>query len=319
MSSARPSSSARASSSPHDAAAPGPDFVIVGAQKSASTALAETLRQHPAVFMPEGETHYFRDPEFRTAAPEQLRRLFAASSGATRRGIKCPDYLGQEACARRLADALGLVDIIAVLRDPVERAISHYYWLVRWGQLPVESADVGLERILDGEYAGLRYVDELLEYGLYGKHLERYRAIYGDDRMLVLLDSDLREEAGASRARVYRFLGVDPDFEPRIARRGRNEGVYPLRRLAFLRRRNRFVYDNGNPQTGLLRRPTRIDQALLNASVVLADRYLLAPFVGNEKPALDPHVRKLLREFYADDIEKTQELIRRDLSHWLAD
>lgn len=295
-----------------------PDFVIVGAQKSASTALAESLRQHPSIFMPAGETHYFRDPEFKTSTPEDLRALFAGSRGASRRGIKCPDYLGQEPCAQRIADELGMVDIIAVLRDPVERAVSNYYWLMRWGQLPVEPVDVGMWRLLRGEYSGLRQADEILEYGLYGKHLKRFLRTFGENRVVVLLDSDLRADADEARRGVYRFLGVDGDFQPTIRRRSRNEGVYPLRRLKVLRLRNRFVYDNGDPQTGRLRRPTRVDQALLNASVVLADRYLVAPWVGNEKPQLSPDVRAALREYYDEDVRMTETLTGRDLSAWRA-
>ncbi len=293
-----------------------PDFVIVGAQKSASTALAESLRQHPAVFMPRGETHYFRDPEYQQARPEDLARLFAGSQEVARRGIKCPDYLGQPACAERIAEELGLIDIIVVLRNPVDRAISQYYWLMRWGQLPVAPVEVGMRRLMAGEYRGLRYADEVLEYGLYGKHLERYLGRYGTDRVLVFLDSDLRADPAGTRAQVYRFLGIDEDFVPHIARRSRNEGVYPLSRIRFLRMRNRFVHDNGDPQTGLFRPPTRLDHTLLNGAVVLADRYLLAPFAGNEKPALDPELARELQDFYADDIARTEALIGRDLSSW---
>jgi hypothetical protein len=293
-----------------------PDFVVVGAQKSASTALAESLRQHPDIFMPPGETHYFRDPEYGSARPDDLRALFSGSEGVRRRGIKCPDYLGQEPCAKRIDAELGKVDIIVVLRNPVDRAVSSYYWLMRWGQLPVEPLNQGMRRLLDGEFRGVRWADDVLEYGLYGKHLERYRAMFGEERMIVLLDVDLRQNAEQARARVYRHLGVAEDFEPRIARRSRNEGVYPLHRLRFLRLRNRFVYDNGDPMTGTMRRPTRPRQALPNAAVVLADRYLLAKVYGNERPHLDPEVAERLRSFYAEDIEKTEALIGRDLSAW---
>jgi hypothetical protein len=294
-----------------------PNFVIVGAQKSGSTVLAESLRQHPQVFMPAGETHYFMDPYYGTAEPRDLQRLFASDHGARRRGIKCPDYLGQEQCAQRIASELGLVEILAVLRDPVSRAISNYYWWMRWGALPVEPVDVGMMRVLNGEYAGVRQADEILEFGLYGKHLERYLDIYGPDRVLVLLDEDLKADAEATRARVYRFLGVDEHFEPRLTRRSGNEGVYPLRRLKFLRMRNRFVYDNGDPMTGTMRRPTRAVQALPNAAVVLADQYVLKRFLGNERPPLSRQVESALREFYAEDVKKTQSLIDRDLSAWL--
>jgi hypothetical protein len=293
-----------------------PDFAVVGAQKSASTALAESLRQHPDIFMPAGETHYFRDPEYATAVPGDLQRLFVGTGDVKRRGFKCPELLGQEPCAQRLASELGDVDIIAVLRNPVDRALSHYSWLVRWGQLPVEPVDEGLRKLLRGEFRGIRQADEILEFGLYGKHLERYLSVFGQDRLVVLLDSDLRRNPQDARAQVYGHLGVDEQFEPRIPRSSRNEGVYPLRRLRFLRLRNRFVFDNGDPMTGTLRRPTRPLQALPNAAIVLADRYLLAPLLGNERPPLSADVRDRLVTFYAKDVEKTEALIGRSLSEW---
>jgi hypothetical protein len=54
-----------------------------------------------------------------------------------------------------------------------------------------------------------------------------------------------------------------------------------------------------------------------NAAVVLADRYLLAPVFGNDRPRLDPELERLLRNFYAEDIERTEALIHRDLSAWV--
>jgi hypothetical protein len=173
-----------------------------------------------------------------------------------------------------------------------------------------------MRRLLDGDFHGVRWADEALEYGLYGKHLERYLEVFGADRVVVLLDSDLRRDPRGARATLYRHLGVADDFEPRVARRSRNEGVYPPARLRFLRLRNRFVYDNGDPMTGTMRRPSRLRQALPNAAIVLADRHLLAPVLGNDRPSLEPEVRDVLTDFYAEDIEKTEALIARDLSDW---
>jgi hypothetical protein len=173
-----------------------------------------------------------------------------------------------------------------------------------------------MRKLLRGEFQGVRYADDVLEYGLYGKHLQRYASVFGDGRLVVLLDSDLRRSPKEARAQVYRHLGVDENFEPRLLRRSRNEGVYPLQRLRFLRLRNRFVYDNGDPMTGTMQRPNWPRQALLNAAIVLADRYVLAPIFGNDRPPLDPAVREQLVAFYAKEIEKTEAMIGRDLSEW---
>jgi hypothetical protein len=294
-----------------------PQFVIIGAHKSASTALADTLRQHTQVYMPAGETHHFRDPEYRSSRLGDLALLFGDSHPAKRRGIKCPDYLGQEPCAQRIASDLGLVDIIAVLRNPIDGALSNYYWRMRWGQLPVTPPEVGLRKVLQGRYVGVPKIQEILEYGRYANHWERYLRIFGPERILILLDSDLRRDPVAAQARCYSFLGLDSGFRPRLDRKSGNEGVYPIPRIRLLRAVNRFVYDNGDPLTGTLRRPKRVDQVLFLGMVVQADRYVMRPVVGNEKPVIDPGLRRKLRDFYEADIRGLEKLIDRDLTAWL--
>jgi len=59
-----------------------------------------------------------------------------------------------------------------------------------------------------------------------------------------------------------------------------------------------------------------MQQALPNAAVVLADRYVLASVLGNDRPPLDSEIKDVLLDFYADDIEKTEALIGRDLTSW---
>ena len=60
-----------------------PDFVIIGAMKAASTLITECLRQHPEVYMPRGETPYFRDPEYSWSGIEIVEGIFAGQPEAT--------------------------------------------------------------------------------------------------------------------------------------------------------------------------------------------------------------------------------------------
>lgn len=129
-----------------------PDFVIIGAGKSATTWLHMALRKHPEVFLPESETPFFEDPYY---CESDLTRLFSelrnAQANATV-GIKRPNYLCTPGCAVRLARHMPGALLIAMLRNPVERAVSQYFHLVRSGRLPVEDPDTVFSRYLGGQF-----------------------------------------------------------------------------------------------------------------------------------------------------------------------
>src|SRR5271166_1577090 len=115
-----------------------PDFAIIGAGKSATTWLHMGLRKHPEIFLPENETPFFEDPYY---CESDLRPLFSelrAARGYATVGIKRPNYLCTPGCADRLAKHIPRARLIAMLRNPVERAVSQYFHLVRSGRLPVE-------------------------------------------------------------------------------------------------------------------------------------------------------------------------------------
>src|SRR5258708_9728171 len=129
-----------------------PDFVIIGAAKSASTWLHLALRQHPAVYMPGDETPFFEDPYYNANdLGPLLAELKGAPPGAVV-GIKCPNYLCTPQCAPRLAQRLPHARLVAILRNPVDRAISQYYHLIRSGQFPVVSPAIAFSHYRAGRF-----------------------------------------------------------------------------------------------------------------------------------------------------------------------
>jgi hypothetical protein len=301
-------------------APPLPDFVIIGAQKAGSTALMQQLRDHPQVYLPAGETRYFRDPWYLFQDPSVLSSEVAtAKPGVRRRGIKCPDLLGLDECAPRVLDALGRVQLIAVLREPVSRAISAYYWYMQWGYLPVESPDVGLRRILDGAH-GDAYprAAEVLEFGLYGKHLARWTGLFGAERLLVLVDDDLRDQPERELSAAFGFLGV-PTGVPMPRRHASvNTGVYSVERLRFLQRRHRHILREIPGFTGrYLQRPRSPRGWAVDRSVAAIDRLVLSRIYSNDRPELPADLQERLAGYYRDDVIELQRLTGRDLSHWL--
>ncbi|MGH8905766.1 MAG: sulfotransferase domain-containing protein [Egibacteraceae bacterium] len=293
------------------------DFVIVGAQKAGSTHLGACLLDHPEVFLCRDEVPYFEDPFYSATPASELHRVFAQAQPGQRRGIHRPDYLARPECPARIRADAPAARILAVLRDPVARAISAYCWYVQFGLLPFEPAEVGLRRLLEGwSDPGYPHAGEVIEYGLYARHLRRYVAAFGRDQVLVLLSDELSDPGGL--ARVYRFLGVDPGHVPAALTRRSNEGVYDMRRLRVLRARRRlaFSWDSATRYTYRPRRRRKAISFLPNAVIVGLDQVLLARLFGNDKPELPETLIGQMRQRYAEDVDELAILLDRDLSAW---
>jgi hypothetical protein len=296
-----------------------PDFVIIGAQKAGSTALMRVLGEHPEVHMPPGETRYFRDPWFQMESPSVLdAQLQTDRPGVRRRGIKSPDLLGDVPCAQRLHDVLGDVDLIAILREPVDRAISAYFYYMQWGLLPLVPVESGLRSILAGEWTDQARAAEILEFGLYGKHLRRFTQLFPPQRLVTVLDEDLRADFAGTAGQVLAHLGVDTTVPlKRPSHLRSNEGVYSTARLRFLQRRQRYIVRSYPGYPGkYLQGPDGLRSRVMNRSIAAVDRLVLARLLDNSKPTISARLRGDLYAYYREDIRALSGLLGRDLSSW---
>lgn len=106
-------------------------FFIVGAQRCGTTCVREAFGSHPEIEMAEP---VLPEPKFflsRDAGPERYAELFTPKAGALVRGEKTVSYMESEQAARRIAARFPDAKILIMLRDPVERALSHYRFNVR--------------------------------------------------------------------------------------------------------------------------------------------------------------------------------------------
>lgn len=296
-----------------------PDFVIIGAQKSASTFLAHALNQHPDIYIPPRETHYFRNPDYLREPPATLLNLFADNGSARRLGIKSADYLARPECPARLRRDLDDPQLLVALRHPVDRAVSAYFWYLRWNCLPFAPLEVGLPKILSGEYSGTIYprAREVLDWGLYAKHLSRYLEHFSRDRLFVALDCELNHDSRDVVRSALEFIGVDPALGPHDVAERRNAGVYSLARLDVIRRRNRHLVPQESARTAMtIRLPHQPVPLLKAATLELLDRCVLARRDEHHPPTLPTKLKQHLEAFYAEDIAALGSLLGRDLSSW---
>jgi hypothetical protein len=294
-----------------------PNFLIIGAQKSASTFIHVCLAEHPEVFMPPNEIPYFEDPDFRETKREEFERLFSGVGGEKAVGIKRPNYLAKPEVPGRIKEMIPEAKLIAVLRNPVQRAVSAYFHYVNNGFIPPAPLERSMTRLLDGEYKkSYPKAEEILEYGLYHKHLERYLSFFDRGRILILFQDEIAKDNLAQLRRAYRFLEIDDSYVPRQLNDRPQAVVYSIPRLKVLRLRNERLYDYNSERTRLyIREQSRLDRAVCR-TIDRLDRHVLSRVFGNEKPALSEELRRRLHEFYAEDVNGLEELLGVSLERW---
>lgn len=209
---------------------PLPDFLVVCAQKCGTTALYAYLRWHPGITGPAWkevsyfDRHYRRgEAWYRGQFPSRPRlRLTERRTG--RRplvGEASPSYVLHPLAPERVAALVPDVRLVVLLRDPVDRAYSHYNHEVALGREPLsfeEALDAEPQR-LRGELERLGEVDYFsrpwwdhtyLARGRYAEQLERWLAVFPREQLLVLASERLRREPAGTYGRVLEHLGAAP-------------------------------------------------------------------------------------------------------------
>lgn len=296
-----------------------PQFIVIGAQKSASSFLQNCLTEHPAIWMPVGETAYFETPDYEDSPPRALASIFDGRPEPMC-GIKRPNYIGKPEVPPRIAADYPDIKLIAVLRNPVDRAISAYFHLIKSGTLPAIPIERGMPALLDQDPDFLRKhprAHEILEFGLYHKYLSMYRHFLDHDRLMVMLHEDILRDRLVCIQKSYRYLDVDDRFVPTQTIDSRPQAiVYQPTRLKLGTWRPRLLFKFNEDHTRMVGRTRNPLKIALAAGLVGLDRAVLAPLLGNPRPVVSDDLRQKLAAFYTQDRQELESLIERDLSHW---
>lgn len=297
-----------------------PNFLIIGAQKSASTFVHECVREHPNVFMPRQEIAFFQDPDYLESSASQFESIFNVVKNEKAIGIKCPDYLGRPECPERIRKHIPDAKLIVVLRNPVDRAVSAYYWFMQVGIIPVRPLEEGLGDVISGQYARqFPRSREILDYGFYYEHLMRYLKYFERRQLLILLQTDLQDSPRQAVSQIYNFLEIDESYVPRALTRQPKQSVYSLPRLRWLSMANRLFFysyrvnaDNKMALYPIENRLFRLCYYMMHG----IDRYLLAYIFGNKREKLSPNTRSALVERYTNDINNLEKYLGQELTEW---
>lgn len=212
-----------------------PDFLIVGAMRSGTSALAKLLRKHPDVFMPDTkELHYF-DREF-TRGLDWYARHFSAARPGQLVGEATPSYAYDVPSAERIAEAVPAARLVMLLRNPSERAYSHYWHERVRGDETRSFADALAaedERIRGGGLAD-RLAYSYVDRGRYAPQLERLDRL--GLRVEIVLFDDFQRDPGAAFHGVTDYLGLARVDAPTLGARYNQFTVERSRHLAQVAR-----------------------------------------------------------------------------------
>jgi hypothetical protein len=205
-----------------------PDFFIVGHPKCGTTALYETLRRHPQIYMPDGKEPWFFAPELHERTPprpegtprtlEQYLALFTAARPEQRVGEATALYLWSQTAAARIAEVQPAARIIAILREPASFLRSlHLQFLQTYVETEGDlrrALQLESERRQGRSIPRHSYWPQALLYSehvRYVEQLRRYHAVFAPENVLVLIYDDFRADNEGTVRAVLRFLDVDDD------------------------------------------------------------------------------------------------------------
>ncbi len=296
-----------------------PNFLIIGAAKAGTSSVFSYLGQHPDVFAsPAKEPNYFalagQRPSF--AGPgdsiinqasitdlDRYQALFRGAGQAAAVGEASTLYLYAPGAATAIRQDIPGARIIAILRDPAERAYSSFLHLRRDGREPAASFEEALdleERRIQQHWEHLWHYTRL---GYYYAQLQRYFEVFPREQIGVWLYDDLEADPARVLREVFAFLGVDPRFEPDMSIRHKVAGTPRSRTL-------HAVLTQPNPAKTLAKRllPAGVRSHVYGA--------LMQRNVQEHREHMRADTRRRLQALYRDDVERLAALLARDLCAW---
>lgn len=260
-----------------------PTFLIAGAMRCGTTSLNGYLRQHPQIAMSATKEVHFFDHQFHRGL-DWYRSQFTTDPAPPAVGEASPNYLFHTEAPARIADTLPDARLVIVLRNPIDRAYSHY-WLDR----SLGKVTVPFTAAIDTELAGERFT--YIARGRYRQQMERLFTLVDRRQVLVETFEEMIADPGSVFASVCRFIGVDDTVRPQIL--GESINAYTRYRSVRVRNLSKRLPRTARRAVGRLnqRPPARYE-------------------------AMDPGTRQRLESVFAEANDGIDDLLGRSLPAW---
>jgi len=285
-----------------------PNFIIVGAPKAGTTSLYHYLSEHPEVFMSEPkEVNYFSKIEieqqglyyqdFKAKDLKSYEAIFNSVSNEIAIGEGSVSYLFYPETPKKIKATIPDVKIIILLRDPIERAHSHYLMDFRMGLVNLSFEEI-VYKTSDHKKIDLFY-QQYIELGLYYKQIKRYIDTFGNAQIKIFLQEDLKNNTEKVIFDLYSFLDIDNSIiidtnqQHNAFSMPKNKVIHQLYSSYIIRSLIKTIFTE------------KIKEKIKNIF-----------FERKKKPKLNYKTKEYLQKIYFEDIKKLESLINQDLSQW---
>ncbi len=282
-----------------------PNFFIVGTPKAGTSSLYAYLNDIPEIYMsPIKEPNYFsRGTSFEKYRKKRIIRdeneylhLFSKVKDEKIVGEASPNYLADPEAPHLIHKVVPHARILISLRDPVERLISAYFMFQRLGVVKTSFHELLVKKSgSDEEIAMMNR--RLLQIGLYSENVKKYFDIFGREQVKVIIFEEFIKDAKGTIEEILRFLGISQKLD------NFKDEVH-----------NPFGVARGSIAQFIFRdyRIRTIAEKFLSPGQRMALREKLL-IKKQPKPKINPEDKKLLGEFYYDDVQKLQKILERKL------
>jgi hypothetical protein len=275
-----------------------PNLVVIGAMKSGTTSLHKYLDLHPHISMSARKELHFFDENWERGV-DWYRTHF--DEAAPVRGESCPNYTKfpqHRGVAERIHHVVPEAKLIYLVRDPIERVVSHYVDSCAFGRINVSFVDA----------LATEHGEHMLNCSRYALQLEQYTPYFDRERVLIVEAEALRDRREATLNRVFAFLGLDPELrEDEVAATLNSSETMTLKTTLGYRLEGTVGALRGTWLHSKL--PTRQARRLLN-------RYHAATARPIERPHVDGRTLERLRRALSDDTERFRALTGQSFAGW---
>lgn len=279
-----------------------PNFIVIGAQRSGTTALDRYLRQHPDIYLSNvtKELRFFVKMKQDSRAFSDYAQYFHTWAGETAIGDVTPHYLYFPYVADMIATYLPNVRLIATLRNPIDRAYSAYCYTLRTGR-EWRTFERAIEETVDDDL-----LRDYVGVGRYSIQLQRYLQHFDPAQIKIILFDDLINTPQQTLADICAYLDVDPSWRfevfPKHSQQT-NTAMYPA--YPFLQRTLAYYRNYGGNWRYIWRFVRHVPD--WQSRLPIRTTY----------PPMSSRARAKLVQLFEPEIQALSLLLKRDLTYWL--
>ncbi|WP_456439180.1 sulfotransferase domain-containing protein [Psychroserpens sp.] len=289
-----------------------PDFFVVGAAKSGTTALWTYFQQHPQIFVTSNMSHkelgYYTN-EYGVSNKEQYLKYFKDAKPNQLIGEVCHAYLSSKVSSEWIKTEVPNAKIIILLRNPIDRAISLYNWMIMEGYENLNSFEKAIkreEKIADGSFDCSKLTHKFQQNynyfssGLYYEQVKRYYDEFGKENVLIIEFLDFKTRYKEELQKIFDFLKVE---------------TFPIQENLTVNKSQKVIF----VKLQYLTRKVSISKYRKKRVVKKIINFIFRNNVLNKTPKkMNNAKREVLKEKYSNDINKLSDLTKINFNEkWL--